>query len=94
MGLDAYGFPATHIANDILAGMNEFGTEARQLETKWYEWLHYNPFDVKVAKKLATILTDRIEQLDPANDGNSLQQLTRKLRLTESRAKRYGALLE
>ena len=90
MGLDRYGNPATHIVNDILVEIEKFGTEAKELESIWYEWLQYNPFDENVAAKLCELFTARIESLDPDRDANRIQQLQKKLALTKHRAERYG----
>jgi hypothetical protein len=92
MGLDRYGYPATHMANTILIGLDDFGTETKQLESGWYDWLHYNPFDTRVAEKLATLFQTRINGLDPEQDADRLQQLQKKLDITQKRAKRYSRL--
>lgn len=90
LGLDKYGNPAIHMANDILAGIEQFGTEAKELESAWYEWMQYNPFDVKVASRLSKLFTARIDGLDPDRDANRIQQLQKKLALTKRRSERYG----
>lgn len=92
MGLDTFGYPATHMANTILTGLDDFGTETKQLESSWYEWLHYNPFDTRIAEKLTTLLKARINSLDPDQDADRVQQLQKKLETTKNRAKRYGTL--
>ncbi len=92
MGLDKFGYPATHMANTILTGLNDFGTESKQLESSWYDWLHYNPFDTRVAAKLTTLLENRINSLDPDRDADRVQQLKKKLDTTKNRVKRYGQL--
>ncbi len=92
MGLDRFGYPATHLANTILTGIDDFGTETKQLESSWYDWLHYNPFDTRVAEKLSKLLETRINSLDPDQDADRVQQLKKKLGITRNRAKRYTEL--
>lgn len=92
MGLDKFGYPATHMANTILIGLDDFGTETKQLESSWYDWLHYNPFDTGVAKKLSVLLQTRIDSLNPDQDADRLQQLQKKLDITKNRAERYSHL--
>lgn len=92
MGLDRYGFPAAPLANRILIGLDDFGDSTRQLEQSWYEWLHYYPFDVKVAEKLAGLYEKRLKSLDPVKDAGQVHKVEKKLELIKNRATRYGAL--
>jgi hypothetical protein len=90
MGLDRYGYPATHMANTLLANMDTHGDATRQLESTWFEWLNYHPFDTLVAKRLATLYRNRIASMDTSRDAHLIQKLKRKLELTENRSARYA----
>ena len=90
MGLDKYGYPATYIANEILFDLNDFGADAKKLESSWYDWLQYNPFDYRVAEKLTVLLEERVAKLDPKKDAGLIHQLEKKITLTKKRALRYG----
>lgn len=92
MGLDKFGYPATYMANSVLTELNDFGDETRQLESSWYEWLNYNPFDTQVAIALAALYRKRLVALDGEIDADRIQRLQRKLEITENRIARYHDL--
>ena len=92
MGLDRYGNPAPHIANDIITNMAEYGTEAKRLEEAWFNWLEYNPFDTAVAIRYKQLQEDRISRYDSERDQTLIQEANRKLSLISSRVERYGRL--
>ncbi len=89
MGLDRFGYPAAPLANDILAGMDGYGDNTKQLEKSWYEWLSFYPFDAKVAKRLAELYRKRLESLDPQKDAAQRQRLKNKLELIRNRSRHY-----
>ncbi len=90
MGLDRYGYPATQYANQSLLEFDDFGDSAKQLEESWYEWLQYNPFDTAVAQKLAQLYRKRMKTINPDEDADRLNQIKKKLQLTENRTSRYS----
>lgn len=92
MGLDNFGYPATHMANSVLTELEDLGDDTKKLESSWFDWLHYNPFDTRVASRLAELYQKRLTTLDEKRDADRVQQLQKKLKLTNNRIKRYHDL--
>ncbi len=90
LDLDEYGFPVTALANQLLIQQADYGESREALEENWQAWLHHNPFDAPVARRLTDIYRWRIAQLNPKTDAGAIQRLARKLHQTESRAQRYS----
>ncbi len=68
----------------------DLGESREALEENWQNWLQHLPFDAPVASRLTDIYQQRMTQLDARKDAGAVQRLSRKLRLAESRARRYG----
>ncbi len=79
------------LANRILLQQDEFGESREALEENWQTWIHHNPFDAPVARRLSELYRRHLGQLDPQSDSGAVQRLERKLRQTEERAGRYAA---
>ncbi len=92
MGLDQFGYPANSVANRILANMDDFGVNTKDVIAAWYTWLHYRPFDTQVSRKLTELFTREIQALDPVRDAGRIQRLQKKQAITRSREIRYRKL--
>lgn len=90
LDLDEFGFPVATLANRLLVRQADLGESREALEKKWQQWLHHHPLDAPVGSRLAEIYRQHLSQLNPQSDKATIQRLTRKLRLTEARAQRYG----
>ncbi|GAB4337392.1 MAG: hypothetical protein Kow0089_08580 [Desulfobulbaceae bacterium] len=88
MGLDAYGYPATMVANSLLVRQEEYADSGKELEKAWRDWLHYYPFDAGVAERLAVFLRGEISRLEGGNDARR-QLLERKLAFVTQKIERY-----
>lgn len=77
------------LANQLLIQQADFGESREALEENWQAWLHHNPFDATVARRLADIYRWRLSRLNPETDPGAVQRLKRKIRQTEGRARRY-----
>lgn len=91
LDLDDYGFPVVSLANHLLVQQTDFGESREALEKNWQTWLHHNPFDAPVARRLSELFARHLSQLDPKSDSSEVRRLERKLRQTQDRAKRYAA---
>jgi chemotaxis regulatin CheY-phosphate phosphatase CheZ len=78
------------MTNRLLIQQADFGESREALEKNWQKWLHHQPFDAPVARRLADIYRQHLARLDPKTDTNTVQWLERKLRRTDARARRYG----
>ncbi len=87
MGLDPFGYPSTAIANNLLLQQASYGDNTRGLEKTWTEWIDYNPFDSRVAVRLAKLTAERLAQSNDAD--NTAHQLQRRSKLLENRINRY-----
>jgi chemotaxis regulatin CheY-phosphate phosphatase CheZ len=90
LDLDDFGFPVVAMANAILVRQESFGENREALEKKWEKWLHNQPFDAPVARRLADLYRQRLAQLDPRTDESAAERLTRKLNKAERRARQYA----
>jgi hypothetical protein len=88
--LDDFGFPVVSLTNHLLLQQTEFGENREALEENWQTWLHYNPFDAPVARRLSELYRQQIGRLDPQSDAGTVRRLERKLLQTEARARRYA----
>jgi hypothetical protein len=91
LDLDDYGFPVVSLANHLLVQQTDFGESREALEKNWQTWLHHNPFDAPVARRLSELFARHLSQLDPKSDSGEVRRLERKLHQTQDRAKRYAA---
>jgi hypothetical protein len=89
LDLDDFGFPVVALANQLLIQQADFGESREALEENWQAWLHHNPFDAAVARRLADIHRWRLSRLNPETDPGAVQRLKRKIRQTEGRVRRY-----
>ena len=90
LDLDDFGFPVVAIANSILIRQGSFGENREALEEKWESWLHNQPFDAPVARRLAEMYRQRLAQLDARSDDGAVARLARKLSKAERRARQYA----
>ncbi|WP_028580475.1 C39 family peptidase [Desulfogranum japonicum] len=90
VGFDQFGYPATYLANTLLLQQKEYGDNSKELEEAWTAWIHYNPFDFKVARQLSTLLQQRIA--DAPKGSKAVHQLERQLRIINKREQAYREL--
>lgn len=90
LDLDEFGFPVVAMANELLVRQEAYGENREALEEKWEAWLDHHPFDAEVARRLADMYRQRLEQLDPHSDKSTFGRLARKLTKAERRARRYA----